>query len=134
MNPFPEWLAEVAADAITVHADAPLAEARSNQWSFGLDAGQRAVVTAADVEGFIRAVAVARGRWLAAREMGPMQFYCWHDAQIGQLRFSLVSAGGVRSVFGAPIEPVSVLRAVVHEFLGAAAPGDPLRVWVLTVP
>ena len=63
-NPFPEWLAEVAADAVVVRPDDVTAEARGNLWTFGLSAEQRAVVTSAEVEEFVRAVAAARGRWL----------------------------------------------------------------------
>jgi hypothetical protein len=133
-NPFPEWLAEVAADAVVVRPDDVTAEARCNLWTFGLSAEQRAAVTVAEVEEFVRAVVAARGRWLAARGAGPMRFYCWHDAQAGQLRFSLVSAGAAPLPFGCPIEPVSVLRAVVRDFLAAGTPGDPLLVWVTVVP
>lgn len=133
-NPFPEWVAEVAADAVVVRPGAPVAEARGNQWGFGLGPEQRAAVTATDVEEFVRAVVEARDRWLAERGLGPMTFYCWHDAQAGQLRFSLVSAGGSRSLFGCPIEPVSLLRAVAQDFLSGGEPDGPLLVWVMSVP
>ena len=63
-----------------------------------------------------------------------MQFYCWHDAQAGQLCFSLVSVGGAGLPFGCPIEPVSVLRAVVQDFLGAVEADGPLLVWVTVIP
>ncbi len=59
-DPFPGWLAEVAADAVVVRPDDQLAEARGNHWGFGLSAEQRAVVTPAGVEGFVRSVAAAR--------------------------------------------------------------------------
>ena len=133
-NPFPTWLSEVAADAVVVRPGEPLAESRDNQWGFGLDDQQRAAVSSDDVEEFVRAVAAGRGRWLAGRDLGPMQFYCWHDAQAGQLRFSLVSGGGIRSLFGRPVEPVSLLRAVVRDFLSGGEPEEPLLVWVKAVP
>jgi hypothetical protein len=133
-NPFPEWLREVAADAVVVRPDDLTAEARGNLWTFGLSAEQRAAVTPAEVEEFVGAVAAARGRWLAARGAGPMRFYCWHDAQAGQLRLSLVSAGDTPLPFGCLIEPVSVLSPVVRDFLGAGASGDALLVWVAIVP
>jgi hypothetical protein len=66
-NPFPSWLAEVAADAVVVHADDITAEARGNLWTFGLDEDQRAAVSPADIEEFVRLVAAARGQWLAER-------------------------------------------------------------------
>ena len=133
-NPFPAWLTEVAADAITVWPDDATAEARGNLWTFGLNAEQREVVTPIEVEEFVRAVAAARGRWLAARRAGAMRFYCWHDAQAGQLRLSLVSAGSSPLPFGCAVEPVSVLGAVVRDFLGAVSPRDALLVWVTVVP
>lgn len=133
-NPFPGWLSEVAADAIVVRPEQPIAEARGNQWGFSLDAEQRVAVTTTHLEEFIRTVAVARGRWLAERGLASMRFYCWHDAQAGQLRFSLVSGGDIRSLFGCPISPVSLLRAVIQDFLHGSASGDPLPVWVATVP
>jgi hypothetical protein len=135
-NPFPEWLSEVAADAVVVQPGDAVVEARGNLWTFGLDDEQRAAVTPADVEAFVRAVVAARGRWLAENAAGPMRIYCWHDAQAGQLRFSLVSAGHAGLPFGCPVEPVAVLRAVVQGFLGSVLtlPPAPLRVWVTLVP
>ncbi len=135
-NPFPGWLAEVSADAVVVRPDDTTAEARGNLWTFGLDEDQRAAIGPAEVEAFVRAVAAARGRWLAERGSGPMRFYCWHDAQAGQLRLSLVSASGAGLPFVCPVEPVSVLGAVAQGFLavGAVASPDPLLVWVAVVP
>ena len=135
-NPFPGWLAEVAADPIVVRPDDIIAESRANLRAFGLDDNQRVGATPAEVEGFVRAVAAARGRWLAARGAGPMRFYCWHDAQAGQIRVSLVSAGPEKLPFGWPIEPTGELSKVVRSFLGAVtvAPPAPLPVWVAVVP
>ncbi|WP_143393479.1 hypothetical protein [Fimbriiglobus ruber] len=134
INPFPGWLPEVAADAIVVRPDGLIAEARGNQWGFGLDDEQRVAVTPTDAEGFIRAVAEARGRWLAEHRAGPMWFYCWHDPQAEQIRFSLVSAGRIRSLFACTVEPVSLLSAVVRDFLGGGESSRPLLVWVEVVP
>ncbi len=72
-NPFPEWLAEVAADAVLVRPNDTLAEAHGNLWAFSLNDEQRMAVTHADVEHFVRDLAIARGQWLAAREAGPMR-------------------------------------------------------------
>ena len=133
-NPFPEWLTEVAADTITVRPEDITAEAQGNLWTFGLSAEQRAAVTPIEVEEFVRAVAAARGRWLAARRAGSMRFYCWHDAQAGQLRLSLVSAGNSPLPFGCSVELASVLGAVVQDFLGSVVPSGALLVWVTVVP
>jgi hypothetical protein len=135
-NPFPAWLAEVAADAVVVRPGDTTAEARGNLWTFGLDDEQRAAVTATEAEAFVRAVAEARGRWLSERGSGPMRFYCWHDDQAGQLRLSLVSVGGGPLPFGCPVEQVSLLGAVIRACLEPAArgPSAPLLVWVTVVP
>jgi hypothetical protein len=52
-NPFPGWLAEVAADAIVIKPDDITAEARGNLWTFGLGDDQRADTTLAAVEEFV---------------------------------------------------------------------------------
>ena len=135
-NPFPEWLAEVATDAIVVRPDDTTAEARGNMWSFGLSDEQRAAVGVTEVVDFVRSVVAARGRWLTERGSAPMRFYCWHDAQTGQLRFSLVSATGSGLPFECPIELVSVVRPVVLNFLAPTPESAraPLLVWVTFVP
>ncbi|MCE9560831.1 MAG: hypothetical protein K8U57_02130 [Planctomycetes bacterium] len=135
-NPFPGWLGEVAADAVVVEPSDVVVEARGNLWTFGLDDEQRATVAPADVEEFVRAVVAARGQWLAKRGLGPMRFYCWHDAQAGQLRFSLISTSHAALPFECPVEPVAAIRAVVQGFLSPVVPipPAPLRVWVNLVP
>jgi hypothetical protein len=135
-TPFSEWHAEVAADAVVVRPDDITTEARGNQRSFRLDDGHRAAVAPSEVEEFVRAIAAARGRWLTERGAGPMRFYCWHDAQAGQLRFSLVSAGQAALPFGCPVDPATDLAVVVRQFLGGVAvlPPSLLPVWVEMVP
>jgi hypothetical protein len=56
-----------------------------------------------------------------------MRFYCWHDTQAGQLRFSLVSACHAALPFECPIEPAADLAVVIWSFLGAAAVVPPAR-------
>ena len=135
-NPFLGWLAEVASDPVVVCPDDILVEAQRNLWTFGLGADQQAAVAPAEVEEFVRAVVAARGRWLASCGAGPMRFYCWHDGQAGQLRFSLVSVSPARLPFGCPVEPVSTLGTVVRAFLGLAATETHalLPVWVTILP
>lgn len=116
-NPLPGWLAEIAADSVAVHADNIGIEASANMWSISLSPEQTEAVSAAEVEEFVRAIAVARGKWLAAHGKGPMTLYCWHDEQAGQLRFSLVSASHGRVPFGCEVVPVEDLAAVVRGFL-----------------
>ena len=120
-NPFPEWLAEVAADAVVIRPDDIDAEARGNLWSFALSPEQAAAVAVADVEAYAAGVAEGRQAWLAARGAGPMVLYWWHDAQAGQLRFSLVSAAHGRLPFGCAVVPADSLAAVVSDWLGSPA-------------
>ncbi len=47
----------------------------------------------------------------------PMVFYCWVDAQAGQLRFSLVSAFHQKLPFGCTIKTVERLADIVEAFL-----------------
>jgi hypothetical protein len=135
-NPFPRWLPEVAADAVVVQPDDFITEARGNLWTFGLDDEQRAAVTPAEIEAFVRAVALARGRWLTARGARSMRFYCWYDAMAGQLRLSLVSVGSGQLPFKCPVEPTAELGEVIEDFLKSVAlvPPTPLPVWVAVVP
>ena len=136
MNPFPRWLAEMAADGVVVRPDDINAEARGNLWTFSLSPEQAAAVTPSDVEEFVRAVAGTRSRWLATNGDGHMLLYCWHDAQAGQLRLSLVSVTHGRLPFGCPVEPVEELSAVVWPFLGSTAmlPSSALPVWAIELP
>lgn len=120
-NPFPEWLAEVAADTVVVHPDNITAEARGNLWSFTLAPEQAAAVSVADVETFAAGVAESRRSWLAARGFGTMVLYWWHDVQAGQLRFSLVSATHSRLPFECEVVPAESLSAVASAWLGSTA-------------
>lgn len=132
-NPFPGWFDDVAADPVVTLPKDTIAEAQGNLWTFGLDGDQRAVVTAADIEGFVENVVSARSRWLAEHGVSLMRFYCWYDAQAGQLRFSLISGRETALPFECAIEEVVDLSLVVRDFLAAKSP-RPLRVWATVVP
>ncbi len=121
-NPFVGWLAEVAADAVVIRPDDLEAEAGGNLWSFSLSPEQAAAVSVAEVEAFANGVADARRVWISARRAGPMDLYWWHDAQAGQLRFSLVSAVHSRLPFGCEVVPAASLAAVASDWLGAPHP------------
>ncbi len=135
LNPFVEWLDEVAADTVVIRPDDINAEARGNLWTFALEPEQQAAVTTAEVEEFVQAVAAARARSLA--ECGhAMLFYCWHDVQAGQLRLSLVSPLHGRLPFACDVERVSDLNVIVRGFLQLApfSAASPLPVWVRELP
>lgn len=74
------------------------------------------MLTVPAVEQWLRAVVAGkRQQLLAQRGNYPMQFYCWHDAQASQLRFSLVS-GAAALPFGCPLR-LAELSVVAQEFL-----------------
>ena len=117
MNPFNEWIAEVAADPIVVRPDSIGAEANGNVWSFSLSPEQTAAVSIADVVRFAEQVTQARRAWLCARNATAMVMYWWHDAQAGQLRFSLVSAIHGELPFGCKTVAARSLESVIEEWL-----------------
>ena len=76
---------------------------------------------------------IRQARWEKLRGNPPMYFYCWHDAQVRQLRFSLVSAWHGRLPFACAIDETATLAAVAERIVhgdwrnptwGAAAPDD----------
>ena len=130
-NPFPEWLAEVAADSVVVRPDDVDVEGCRNLWSFSLSPEQAAGVTVDDVCEFAAGVAAGRRAWLTASGAGPLTMYWWHDVQAGQLRFSLVSASHGRLPFGCAVTAAPCLVVVAADWLGQtlAAFGESLPVW-----
>jgi len=119
-NPFKEWLTEVSTDCILLNPDDINAEAHGNLWSFTLSSEQVAAVSKTDVVDFIQTVAASRGEWLTTHASGPMLFYCWHDEQAGQLRFSLVSAKHGHLPFGCEVVAADQLGTIVQSFLGSS--------------
>jgi hypothetical protein len=117
INPFIDWLEEVAAAPIIICPDDINAEALGNLWSFSLSQEQAEVVTPADVETFASGVIKGRRAWLEVREADPMMLYWWHDGQAGQLRFSLVSVSHEQFPFGCDIALAESIRAVATDWL-----------------
>jgi len=153
LNPFIEWLAEVAADPVVIRPDSIEAEARGNLWSFALSTEQSAAVSIADVALFARQVTQVRSEWLSARKASSMILYWWHDALVGQLRFSLVSAVHAHLPFGCKIVAAPSLEGLIEGWLRSPyshgipwselqapaaeepdRPWAPLPVWSQTVP
>lgn len=94
-----------------------LEEAQKNLCYFGLAGAKPPLDTAPAIEaGLATVLAGKRPQLLAQRGAGyVMQFYCWHDAQASQLRFSLVAAAAALP-FQCPLRLVE-LSGVVQEFL-----------------
>jgi hypothetical protein len=114
-NPFPEWLEEVAADEIVVNAADIKAECFPNMWSFSLSFEMAEATTIQDVKDFVLKIVRARADQLQERGFPPksMVFYCWHDEQAAQLRFSLVSASHGHLPFGATLQSVEKLETII---------------------
>lgn len=119
MNPFIDWLTEVAADPVLVCPEDIAAEASGNLWSFSLSADQATAVCVTDVVQFAENVTDARRAWLAGREGEPMLIYWWHDDQAGQLRFSLVSAVHGHLPFRCKVVPAPGLESIAQQWLSS---------------
>lgn len=90
------WFAMTKDDPVEIDPDDINHEARTNMWSFSPTDEETPQIHAADIVAFIGEVVAARRSALAGEDM---LFYCWHDAQCRQLRFSLVSRSHGRLPF-----------------------------------
>ena len=107
-----------AALAQPLHLSAEvLAEARENSFYLALDESELHLCQAPALEAWLEAVVAGKHQQVQQQRGNhyPMQFYCWHDAQASQLRFSLVAAAAALP-FGCPTRLVG-LSVVVQEFL-----------------
>jgi hypothetical protein len=98
-------------------ADNVLEEAHENLFFLAPTKDELALFTAPAIEEWLQAVLAGKQRQLRAQRGShyPMQFYCWHDAQAMQLRFSLVSAAAALP-FGCTLH-LADLSVIVQEFL-----------------
>ena len=90
------WLAMAKNDAVEIDSENINHEANTNMWSFSPTEEETPQIDAADIVEFIGELIAARSSALVGEEM---LFYCWHDAQCRQLRFSLVSRSHGRLPF-----------------------------------
>ncbi|KAB0325069.1 hypothetical protein LSO07_15485 [Janthinobacterium sp. PLB04] len=90
------WFSMAKDDAVEIDPDNINHEAMSNMWSFSPTDEETPQIHAADIVAFIEELIAARSSALVGEEM---LFYCWHDAQCRQLRFSLVSRSHGRLPF-----------------------------------
>ncbi len=93
-----------------------IAEARANMWVFSPTEDQARAITTRGVRDFIKAIGEERRSRLAG---AAMLFYCWHDRQARQLRFSLVSQSHGSLPFGCIVrqtdDPNEVARSIVKD-------------------
>lgn len=90
------WLDMAKDDETVIDLDDINHEAHSNLWHFSPTEAEQVGITVAGLCELINAVLEARRAQLAGCAM---VFYCWHDAQARQLRFSLVSQAHGRLPF-----------------------------------
>lgn len=98
-------------------ADNVLEEAHENLFFLAPAKAELALLTAPAIEKWLQAVVAGKRQQLQTQRGShyPMQFYCWHDAQATQLRFSLVSAAAALP-FGCTVR-LADLSVIVQEFL-----------------
>ncbi|MDQ4624645.1 hypothetical protein [Janthinobacterium lividum] len=90
------WFSMAKDDAVEITPTDINHEAMTNMWSFSPTDEETPQIHAADIVALIRELIAARSSALVGEEM---LFYCWHDAQCRQLRFSLVSRSHGRLPF-----------------------------------
>lgn len=98
-------------------SDDVLEEAHKNLFFLAPTKAELSLLSAPAIEAWLKTV-LAGKRWQLQEQRGShyaMQFYCWHDAQASQLRFSLVSAAAALP-FGCTLR-FADLSVIVREFL-----------------
>ena len=105
------WLNMAKDDAVEIDPDDINHEARNNMWSFSPTDEETPQIHAADIVAFIGEVIAARRSALKGEDM---LFYCWHDAQCRQLRFSLVSRSHGRLPFRCELRETQDLALIAE--------------------
>ncbi|MDN2714156.1 hypothetical protein [Janthinobacterium sp. SUN120] len=119
------WLEMAQDDEVFIDADDINREAMENMWSFSPTDEETPQIEAADIVAFIRQVIAARRSALAGEQM---LFYCWHDAQCRQLRFSLVSRSHGRLPFRREVRETQDLSLIADRVVnGDWRNGDFMR-------
>lgn len=115
------WLEDVANDETVIDQTKTgiHSEAHPNMWSFSLTMKQAKETTVEDVENFLYCVMAGREKQFQKQNIQAksITFYCWHDAQAGQLRFSLVSSCHGYLPFGAKLKHVSSVQIIIKDWL-----------------
>jgi len=106
------WLTMAKDDAVEIDPDDINHEARTNMGSFSPTDEETPHIHAADIVAFIGEVIAARRSALAGEDM---LFYCWHDAQCRQLRFSLVSRSHGRLPFRCALRETQDLALIAEQ-------------------
>jgi hypothetical protein len=104
------WFAMAKDDAVEIDPDDINHEATTNMWSFSPTDEETPQIHAAEIVEFIGQVIAARSSALVGEDM---LFYCWHDAQCRQLRYSLVSRSHGRLPFRREVRETQDLALIV---------------------
>ena len=105
------WFTMAKDDAVEIDPDDINYEARTNMWSFSPTDEETQQIEAADIVEFIYQVIAARRSALKGEDM---LFYCWHDAQCRQLRYSLVSRSHGRLPFRCALQETQDLSLIAE--------------------
>ncbi|SDG68322.1 hypothetical protein [Janthinobacterium sp. YR213] len=103
------WFSMAKDDAVEIDPDNINHEAMTNMWSFSPTDEETPQIHATDIVAFIGELIAARSSALVGEEM---LFYCWHDAQCRQLRFSLVSRSHGRLPFRCEVRETQDLSLI----------------------
>ena len=106
-----DWLSMAKNDAVEIDPDDINHEAMSNMWRFSPTDEETPQIAAADIVAFVGEVIAARRSALAGEDM---LFYCWHDAQCRQLRYSLVSRSHGRLPFRCEVRETQDLSLIAE--------------------
>ena len=98
-------------DLVEIDPDNINHEAISNMWSFSPTDVETPQIHAADIVEFIGQVIAARRSAVKGEDM---LFYCWHDAQCRQLRYSLVSRSHGRLPFRCELRETQDLALIAE--------------------
>lgn len=106
------WFEMTKDDEVVIDAERINHEALSNVWHFSPYEHEMEGLTPETLARFVEAVMEARREWLLSHSSPPMLFYCWHEFQDRQFRFSLVSASHGKLPFGCQVEETSDLISI----------------------
>ena len=104
------WFEMTRGDPVVIDRDDINHEANVNTWNFSPTEEEEPEITVAGVKAFVEAIIEERRARLQGQSM---LFYCWHDFQARQLRFSLVSSAHGRLPFGCTVAPTGDLSSIV---------------------
>jgi hypothetical protein len=107
-----EWLQPASSGDIVVDDNDINQEARENLWVFSPRDDQLEKLDTDTVMRFVDEVIRSRHAVLSDGALPAMTFYCWHDHQARQLRFSLVSSSHGRLPFACEVKEVELRRVV----------------------